>query len=89
MSKDIEDVVKQFETKFFVKDGSIPVETYVEVEHFIRTTLKSQADQYEKEKGEMVREILATAYFDDWECHVIDYVKVEVIAQKYSVDLSE
>ena len=55
---------------------------------WLRTTLQSQADKYEREKEEMVREILNNIN----EIEVVPHVSASVIqhiGRKYGVDLSE
>jgi hypothetical protein len=48
--------------------------------HYLR---QLQAERQKRE--EMVEAVLATSYFDDWDCHVIDYEQVITIAQKYGI----
>ena len=38
---------------------------------------------------DVIKEILATAYYDDWACHVIDVAKVETIATERGITLSD
>lgn len=53
----------------------------------LRTTLTAERTRHAEEKERLVREILALAYYDDWECHVIDHIKVEEIAAKFNIDV--
>ena len=39
-----EKTMERFKKEFFIKDGTIPVETYVRLEQFIRTELERQVD---------------------------------------------
>jgi len=55
---------------------------WIEHEHDMYESLEAA---HQEAMGEMVREILDTAYFDDWECHVIDVAKVEAIARSRGV----
>ena len=99
---DIEGIVEEFKT--ILKNQSIgdePFQKSYELMHFqpllikwLRTTLQSQADRYEKEKGEMVREMLAGMGTTNINQHPVDVVikienNIKTIAQKYGVDLSK
>jgi len=46
--KTIKDIIDKFQTEFFVKDGTIPTETYVRVEAFLKDSLTSMLDGIEK-----------------------------------------
>jgi hypothetical protein len=59
------------------------------VTDWLRTTLQSQADQYEREKGEMVKEILREVEEEAKDTFGNGAEVVKTIAQKYGVDLSE
>ncbi len=71
------------------KIGSpVPLEVY----QAIVKALQSQADKYEKENGEMVREILTYVNQEDRSLFKLRFVTEDAIkgvAQKYGVDLSE
>ena len=69
-----------------------------ELKAWLRTTLKSQADQYEKEKEEMYAQldIVHTSTMQEMVREIIDGVhspiyktRVKIIAKKYGVDLTE
>jgi hypothetical protein len=72
-----------------------------EIPNWLRTTLQSQADQYEREKGEMVSELFKVLEYQNTERELnaeqhermgirlaLQQFKLK-FAQKYGVDLSE
>ena len=44
----IQTIIDKFQTEFFIKDGTIPVETYVKAEQFLKDSLTSMLDGIEK-----------------------------------------
>lgn len=51
--------------------------------------IETLTQHHQNELREVYREMLATAYFDDWDCHVIDYDKVVALAQSRGIDISD
>ena len=45
----IQTIIDKFKIEIFVKDGTIPTETYVKVEQFLKDSLTSMLDGIEKE----------------------------------------
>jgi hypothetical protein len=86
----VEEVVAAFDHKFY-HDHEERGLTYLrnDVVGWLRTTLTARDAAHQEAMREMVREILDTAYFDDWECHVIDVAKVEAIARSRGVEDKE
>ena len=97
---DIEDIVEEF--GLWARTPANPDEEmkpFVELaQDWLRTTLKSQANQYETEKGDIFKEILLFApglmniqtREVTHDLGVMEYMaRIESIAQKYGVDLSE
>ena len=99
---DIEGVVEELTSKL---DTLLPKMNekfkghhFLDVIGLVRTTLQSQADQYEKEKEEMYAqlEIVHTSTMQEMVREIIDGVhspiyktRVKIIAKKYGVDLTE
>ncbi len=82
----IEGIVEEFFNRFFT-DLSYKVQK--EQADWLRQALQSQADKYEKDKGEAVKE--AFSHFS-WCQECADgpiCSEAKAIAQKYGVDLSE
>jgi hypothetical protein len=63
-------------------DEGFPGDIYKERRRIISKTLQSQADQYEKEKREIVKALLEDK-------NKIVNIVGKVLAEKYGVDLSE
>lgn len=96
MSKDIEGIVNNLKDWGWSTEGGKEAFTHAQMNQ-IRTTLQSQADQYERERAEMVREILKECVTygrndpdgTNFEFEFVHKEDIETIAQKYGVDLSE
>ncbi len=54
---------------------------------WLYSKLTTPTQHHQDELREVYREILQTAYFDDWDCHVIDYDKVVALAQSRGINL--
>jgi len=83
---DVEGIVEEF-----IKWAESPArpedetKTYTQnAAEWIKIRLQSQADQYERQKGEMVKEILDSGLVTK-----LFHNGIKDIAQKYGVDLSE
>jgi hypothetical protein len=94
---DVEQIIAHFDAELFNDDGW-NMRMYQETKDWLRTTLQSQADKYEREKKEMVREMLlgingvknTSEGSQDWFNGIrATRSVVETIAPKYGVDLSE
>jgi hypothetical protein len=94
MSKDIEGIIEKFSSKF-AKDGLLhdvngPLDAQVVVD-WLRTTLKSQADKYKREKAKAFVEGYGSAFSM---CGVKiteeeEEKMISAITTLYGVDLSE
>jgi hypothetical protein len=98
-TSDIEGIVEEFEKEFWdhgderygwVKHNNTIVQRQID---WLRTTLQSQADQYEREKGEILKacfDVVNTVNNYDNPKTANDCAdEIKTIAQKYGVDLSE
>ena len=77
--RSVEEIVEEV-ISCFSPDDSIH-----DYEAKLRWNIKEALQAERQRCEEMVEEVLATAYFDDWDCHVIDYEQVITIAQKYGI----
>ncbi len=81
MSKDIQETINEIVNRNWRRDDEVSLAKE------ITNLFQSQADQYEREKGEMVREVLQEVHEAVYSETVLN--KIKSIAQKYGVDLSE
>jgi len=80
---DVEGVVEELALQIeILDDEGFPGDIYKERRRIISKTLQSQADQYEKEKREIVKALLEDK-------NKIVNIVGKVLAEKYGVDLSE
>lgn len=91
---DIEGIVEEFNNKFphfvhYYERHTSGEHKLIDAKDWLRTTLKSQADKYEREKVEMVREIVASRFTEIFTDDVVTISDIKSIAYKYGVDLSE
>ena len=86
----VEEILVEFDPKFYYDHEERGL-TYLrnDVVGWLRTELTRLTQHHQDQLREVYREILQTAYFDDWDCHVIDYDKVVALAQTRGIDISD